>query len=96
MSDQVLSDLEIARRLAERPAWTLADGVLHREVVLGDFNEAFAFMTRVALRAAQLDHHPDWSNSWNRVVLDISSHSAGGLTSRCFALAEAVDDALRE
>ena len=50
-------------------------------------------MAQVALAAEKIDHHPDWSNSWNRVVIDITNHDAGGVTERCFRLAAAVDDA---
>ena len=90
-SDAVLEPAEVEARLAERPGWSLVDGALHRELTFGDFSEAFGFMARVALAAEKLDHHPDWSNSWNEVVLDISSHAAGGITARCFDLAAAVD-----
>ena len=69
------------------PGWTVVDGTLHRELAFADFAEAFAFMTRVALIAQQLDHHPDWSNSWNRVVIDITSHQLGGISTRCVELA---------
>jgi 4a-hydroxytetrahydrobiopterin dehydratase len=67
--------------------------VLHRELVFRDFAQAFGFMAQVALAAEKLDHHPDWSNSWNKVVIDITNHASGGLTDRCFALAAAVDAA---
>lgn len=93
MSDAVLPDAEVAERLRERPTWHLDDGALHKELLFTDFAAAFAFMTRVAAEAERLDHHPDWSNSWNAVVIDISSHAAGGITERCFALADAVDAA---
>lgn len=83
--------------MPETPAgWAVVDGTFHRELVFGDFAEAFAFMTRVALAAEKLDHHPDWSNSWNKVTIDIVNHDAGGLTDRCVALAEAVNAALGE
>jgi 4a-hydroxytetrahydrobiopterin dehydratase len=72
--------------------WIEVDGRLHRELVFADFAEAFAFMTRVAEVAERLDHHPDWSNSWNRVVIDLVSHDAGGLTDRDRALAAAIDE----
>ena len=94
MPDPVLSSAEIRTRLAERPGWSVVDGALHRELTFPDFKAAFGFMTVVALTAERLDHHPDWSNSWNRVVLDISSHAAGGITERCFELAAAADAAL--
>lgn len=94
MSDRVLSNTEVDERLRARPAWSVVDGRLHRELAFADFGAAFAFMTRVAAAAERLDHHPDWSNSWNRVVVDIVHHAAGGITARCFELAAAVDAAV--
>ena len=91
--DPVLSEAELAERLAGMEGWEVSEGRLHRELAFTDFDEAFAFMTRVADAARELDHHPDWSNSWNTVVVDITNHSAGGLTDRCFKLAAAVDEA---
>ena len=76
--------------------WEVVDGKLHREFEFADFREAFAFMTAVALTAEKMDHHPDWSNSWNKVVIDIVSHAAGGITEGCFALATEVDSAAGE
>ena len=96
MADTVLSDEEIDARLRDQPGWAVVGGALHREVSFADFAEAFGFMAMVALAAERLDHHPDWSNSWNKVVVDISSHAAGGITERCFELAAAVDKALGE
>ena len=63
-----LSDAEISTRLAALPGWSLAGGKLRREFVFRDFSEAFGFMARAALAAEKLDHHPDWSNVWNRVT----------------------------
>ena len=83
-------------RLADVPGWGIADGALHRELEFANFVEAFGFMAMVALAAEKLDHHPDWSNSWNRVVIDISSHAEGGITERCFELAGAINRALGE
>lgn len=81
--------------LTEAPeGWELRDDKLHRELEFDDFDAAFAFMTRVAAEAARLDHHPDWSNSYNTVVIDLVSHDAGGLTSRDQALAEAINAAI--
>lgn len=88
---KALASDELATRLAEVPQWAVIDGRLHREIRFGDFSEAFAFMTRVALEAEKLDHHPYWSNSWNLVVIDITSHDAGGITGLCFSLASAID-----
>ncbi|MDQ6696426.1 MAG: 4a-hydroxytetrahydrobiopterin dehydratase [Actinomycetota bacterium] len=72
-------------------SWSLVDGKLHREFQFADFNEAFGFMSRVALLAEKADHHPDWSNSWNTVVIDLVSHDAGGVTDRDRELAAAIN-----
>jgi len=71
--------------------WSVVDDHLHRELTFADFDEAFAFMTRVAAEARRLDHHPDWCNSWNTVVIDIVDHQAGRITERCTELAQAID-----
>ena len=71
--------------------WLLVEGRLHRELAFADFAEAFAFMSRVAIEAERLDHHPDWSNSWNTVTIDLVSHDKGGLTDRDRRLAEAIN-----
>jgi 4a-hydroxytetrahydrobiopterin dehydratase len=71
--------------------WTLADGRLRREFVFSDFSQAWGFMSRVALLAEARNHHPDWSNSWNKVVIELVSHDAGGLTERDVDLASAID-----
>ena len=85
----------IAERLAARPLWTLdADGKgIRRSLRFADFNAAFGFMARVALAAERADHHPEWSNVYNRVDIRLSTHDAGGLTERDFALAAFVDAA---
>jgi 4a-hydroxytetrahydrobiopterin dehydratase len=72
-------------------AWDERDGKLHREFTFANFSEAWAFMSRVALLAEKADHHPDWSNSWNKVVIDLVSHDAGGITDRDHQLAEEID-----
>ena len=86
-----LSAEELDLRLASLPKWDLTDGRLHRCFIFADFAEAFAFMTSVAAIAEELDHHPDWSNSWNRVDIGIVSHDAGGVTDLCVDLAMRID-----
>ncbi|MFO6466132.1 4a-hydroxytetrahydrobiopterin dehydratase [Jannaschia sp. KMU-145] len=71
--------------------WTIRDGGLERRFVFADFAEAWAFMSRVALLAERHDHHPDWTNVWNRVDIRLTSHDAGGITDRDHRLAEAID-----
>ena len=72
--------------------WEVVDGALHREFAFADFVEAFGFMASVALVAEKMDHHPDWSNSWNKVVVDLSSHDAGAITERDVELARRIDE----
>ena len=90
---EVLDEAEVTRRVDALDGWGVVDGSLHRELEFGDFSEAFGFMARVALAAEKLDHHPDWSNAWNRLVIDITNHAAGGISDLCFQLAAAVDRA---
>jgi len=85
-----LTDAEIAARLPEAPGWEVRDGKLHREFRFADFIAAFSFMAAVALVAERSDHHPEWSNVYNRVVIDLKTHDAGGLTAKDFELAIAV------
>jgi 4a-hydroxytetrahydrobiopterin dehydratase len=73
------------------PGWSLVDGRLHREYRFAGFSEAWGFMSRVALLAEAQGHHPDWSNSWNRVVIDLVSHDVGTVTERDVRLATAID-----
>ena len=77
-----LSDEEREAALANLPGWRWdeAAGAIRRSFRFADFPAAFGFMTQVAMAAEKADHHPDWSNSWNRVDVALSTHSAGGLT----------------
>jgi 4a-hydroxytetrahydrobiopterin dehydratase len=87
-----LSDEAREAALAGLPGWTFdGAGAIARSFRFGDFGEAFAFMTRVALEAEKADHHPDWSNSWNRVDIKLTTHSASGLTARDTDLAATID-----
>ncbi len=87
---------EIAQELGQLQGWELAQdgGAIEKGFVFQDFTEAFAFMTRAALIAEKLDHHPDWSNVYNRVQVRLNTHDAGGLTAKDFALAQAMDGIL--
>ena len=87
MARTKMSDAEIAGALSQAPGWTVKGGKLHRDFQFADFSEAFAFMTRSALAAEQLNHHPEWFNVWNKVSVDLSTHDAGGITQRDFELA---------
>jgi len=71
--------------------WEEREGKLHREFTFKDFSQAWAFMSRVALLAEKLNHHPDWSNSWNKVVIDLVTHDEGGISDRDRELAQKID-----
>jgi len=90
---QKLSATERADALTFLPSWTYDSerDAISREFKFQNFSEAFAFMTRVALLAEKADHHPDWSNSYNRVSIALSTHSAGGVTRKDIDLATAID-----
>lgn len=90
-----LSESDRDRLLAAVPRWSLAPDALAilRSFKFADFNEAFGFMARVALAAEKADHHPDWSNVYNRVDIRLTTHDAGGLTARDFDLAKTIDAA---
>lgn len=78
---------------AALPEWVLAEGrdAIRREFRFRDFNEAWGFMSRVALLAEAQDHHPEWSNVYNRVEVLLTTHDAGGLSERDIRLARAID-----
>jgi len=90
-----LADADVTQRLAALPAWTVKDGKLHRELTFPDFTQAFAFMTDVAREADALDHHPEWFNVYNRVVIDLATHDASGITTLDFDLARRAEDLAR-
>src|SRR5437879_12498325 len=82
-----VNDPEIAAELNKLKVLTVQQGKLHRVFEFRDFSQAFGFMTQVALAAEAMGHHPDWSNAWNKVTIDLTTHSAGGLTTNDFGLA---------
>lgn len=88
-----LSEDALTQGLAGLPEWKRTeDGLaIGRTFTFKNFNQAFGFMTRVALVAETLNHHPDWSNSYNRVTVQLSTHDAGGLTELDLRLARAMD-----
>jgi 4a-hydroxytetrahydrobiopterin dehydratase len=90
MSKGRLSKQETAVGLRNLDGWSLVKRNLHRMFEFKDFTQAFAFMKRVALAADRMDHHPNWSNAYNKVIIDLSTHSAGGLTKIDFELAKKI------
>jgi 4a-hydroxytetrahydrobiopterin dehydratase len=88
-----LTDEERAAALAELADWSLGEGglAIARDFKFADFSEAFGFMTRVALYAEKADHHPEWSNVYNRVHITLTTHDAGGLSQRDVNMARAIE-----
>ncbi len=89
-----LSSSELDENLKGLPEWTLVNGKLHRELHFNSFVEAFGAMTRIALVAEKMDHHPEWSNVYNRVTIDLTTHDADGLTALDIELATAIEQLL--
>jgi 4a-hydroxytetrahydrobiopterin dehydratase len=88
--------LPLAEVLAKLPIWTAAAGdreAIYRQVVFGDFSRAFGFMSRVAMQAEKLDHHPEWGNVYAKVDIILTTHDAGGVTELDLAMAKFIDAA---
>ena len=83
---------QISAALANVPGWTVQEGKLHREFRFRDFNQAFGFMTRAALHAEAMDHHPEWFNVYSRVVVDLVTHDADGITLLDLSLASKMNE----
>ena len=90
-----LTDAEVNEHLTRAKGWTLASGKLHRAFECKDFVSAFGNMTRVALVAESMNHHPEWFNVWNRVVIDLNTHSVKGISNLDFELAAKIDEIFR-
>ncbi len=93
MADK-LSDSQVREQLAELEEWSLIDGKLRREFKFADFVRAFGFMTSAAIEAEKLNHHPEWSNVYNKVTVNLVTHSAQGITELDFKLAKKLDGLL--
>ena len=92
MSAKKLSDAEITSLLPKANGWNVVNGKLHREFACKDFVTAFGNMTRVALVAEAMNHHPEWFNVWNKVVIDLNTHSIKGISDYDFKLAERINE----
>ena len=91
--------VDVAETLAGLPLWTVAEDsrpAIARNLIFNDFNAAFGFMTRVALMADKMDHHPEWSNVYNRVSVVLTTHDAGGVTELDIKMARFIDEAAKD
>lgn len=90
MTDK-LTDAEINEGVTEMSDWSIDDGKLFREFIFANFIEAFSFMTSIAIIAEKQNHHPEWFNVYNKVRIHLSTHDAGGITEKDFALAISIN-----
>ncbi len=93
MAPPRLSEAELAERLSELPQWERVDDRLRSRWQFADFAAAFGFMSEVALHAERLNHHPEWSNVYRRVEIELTTHDSGGLTGADIELATIVNGA---
>ena len=94
MSVEKLADDQIEASLKELSGWELKDGKLHRSLRFKNFVQAWGFMTQAAILAESMDHHPEWSNVYSRVIIDLTTHEAGGISRLDFELAKKMNGVL--
>jgi 4a-hydroxytetrahydrobiopterin dehydratase len=92
MKYKKLSENELDETVRAMNGWELEDGKLKKSFRFSNFVEAFGFMTRIALEAEKMNHHPDWSNVYNTVTIKLSTHDAGGITDYDIKLAKVIDN----
>ena len=94
MQTQKLTPEVIEQKLAELPNWTLSEDKLYRRFVFANFIEAFGFMTKVALLAETMNHHPEWYNVYSRVEIHLTTHDVKGISELDFTLASGINSLL--
>ncbi len=91
-----LDESVLQAELAKLPGWSVANAKLHRDLKFADFIHAFGFMATAAIAIEAMNHHPEWSNVWNRVTIDLTSHDTGGITTRDIKLAHKLSELAKE
>ncbi len=86
-----LSQEQIKNELKNMPGWTVVESKLHKEFQFDDFNQAFGFMTRAAMHIEKMNHHPEWFNVYNKLIVDLTTHDAGGITENDIKLAKTLN-----
>jgi 4a-hydroxytetrahydrobiopterin dehydratase len=86
---------EIREQLAKLKNWKVEKGKLHRELEFRNFEDALAFMVRASLDIAKMDHHPEWFNVYNRIIIDLVTHDLGGISGYDFVLARKLDELVK-
>jgi len=87
-----LTEHQINEKMKTLAGWEYSDNAIHTTIEFSDFKDCFTVMTRIAFEAEKLNHHPDWSNVYNKLSISLSTHEADGLTEKDFQLAEIIDD----
>ena len=93
---QKLTDKQIAQQVANLKGWKVIDGKVSKNFEFGNFAQAFGFMTRVALEAEKMNHHPEWFNVYNRVKIDLVTHDVSGISNYDIELARIIDSIASE
>jgi len=91
MAIEKLSDQQVQQAIAKLSGWAVVNAKLHKIFKFNNFVDAFAFMTKVAIIAEKMDHHPEWFNVYNRVTIDLTTHDAGGISSLDVELAQKIE-----
>ena len=86
-----LSQAEIEQELKNLPGWKIVNEKLHKEFQFESFNQAFGFMTRSAMEIEKMNHHPEWFNVYNKLIVDLTTHDAGGITENDIKLAKTLN-----
>jgi 4a-hydroxytetrahydrobiopterin dehydratase len=86
-----LSEIEIKQQVAKLGVWKVVSGKMNKTFEFDDFVQAFGFMTRVAMEAEKMNHHPEWFNVYNRVTIDLVTHDVGGISNYDIKLAKTID-----
>ncbi len=89
-----LSQNDLEKLLKELPGWTIVKEKLHKEFIFDDFTQAFDFMTRAVSHIDKMNHHPEWFNVYNKVIVDLTTHDAGGITDNDIKLAKTMNSLL--
>lgn len=96
MATTKLSEQDLTPLLKDLPGWTLEHGKLHRDYKFQSFPDAFGFMAIAAVMIEKMNHHPEWSNVYNRVSIDLMTHDAGGVTNKDIELARLLEPIARK
>ena len=86
------TDRQINEFITTHNSWSIKNNKLHQNLTFKNFIEAFGFMSKIALHAEKLNHHPEWFNVYNKLTIDLTTHEAGGITERDFKLAELINN----